>query len=118
MRRIGEVWAYFVRSCHRSISEDNIKFIQASIELLMFCEYIHAALSKATYEIIEDEEPFYGAVPELRGVWAIGKTLEECRENLKGVIEGWIALRLRLGLAIPPINGHTIETPSRAEAVV
>lgn len=87
-------------------------------ELDMFCEYIHATLSKATYEIIEDEEPFYGEIPELRGVWAIGKTLEECRENLKGVIEGWIALRLRLGLAIPPINGHTIETPTRAEAVV
>ncbi len=68
----------------------------------MFCEYIHAALSKATYEIIEDEEPFYGEIPELRGVWAIGKTLEECRENLKGVIEGWIALRLLVGLAIPP----------------
>jgi predicted RNase H-like HicB family nuclease len=51
-------------------------------------------------------------------VWAIGKTLEECRENLKGVIKGWIALRLRLGLAIPPINGCTIEIPSRAEAVV
>jgi predicted RNase H-like HicB family nuclease len=73
----------------------------------MFSEYIHAALSKATYEIIDDPEPFYGEVPELRGVWASGKTLEECRENLLGVIEGWIALRLRLGLAIPPINGHT-----------
>ncbi|MCX6676768.1 MAG: type II toxin-antitoxin system HicB family antitoxin [Methanothrix sp.] len=84
----------------------------------MFCEYIHAALSKATFEIIEDEEPFYGEIPQLRGVWAIGKTLEECRENLKGVIEGWIALRLRLGLAIPPINGIAIGTPTRAEAVV
>jgi predicted RNase H-like HicB family nuclease len=84
----------------------------------MFCECIHAALAKAKYEIIEDEEPFYGEVPDLRGVWAIGKALEECRENLKGVIEGWIALRLRLGLAIPPIDGHTIEMPSRVEAVV
>ena len=73
----------------------------------MFCEYIHAALSKATYEIIEDEEPFYGEISELRGVWAIGKTLEECRENLKGVVEGWIALRLRLGLAIPHVGGRT-----------
>jgi hypothetical protein len=34
----------------------------------MFAEYIHAAMSKAMYEIIEDEEPFYGEVPELRGV--------------------------------------------------
>ena len=78
----------------------------------MFSEYIHAALSKATYEIIDDPEPFYGEVPELRGVWASGKTLEECRENLLGVIEGWIALRLRLGLAIPLVNGHTM-SPSR-----
>jgi predicted RNase H-like HicB family nuclease len=62
----------------------------------MFCEYIHAALSKATYEIIEDEEPFYGEIPELRGVWAIGKILEECRENLKCVIEGWIAYKCLL----------------------
>lgn len=76
--------------------------------ILMLCEYIRAALSKTTYDVIEDEEPFYGEVPELRGVWAIGKTLEECRKNLRGVIEGWIALRLLLGLAIPPINGYTI----------
>ncbi len=92
--------------------------LRAHRKSAMFAEYIRAALSKATYEIIEDQEPFYGEIPELRGVWAIGKTLEECRENLKGVIEGWIALRLRLGLAIPPINGHAIEIPSRAEAVV
>lgn len=39
-------------------------------------------------------------------------------KNLKGVIEGRIALRLRLGLAIPPINGHSIETPTKAEEVV
>ena len=40
-------------------------------------EYIEAAMSKARYEIIEDEEPYYGEVPELEGVWATGKTLEE-----------------------------------------
>lgn len=78
----------------------------------MFAEYIDAALSKATYEIINDPDSFYGEIPELSGVWASGKTLEGCRENLKGVIEGWIALRLRLGLAIPPVNGHTIEIHS------
>ena len=45
----------------------------------MIKEYINAALSKAHYEIIEDGEPYYGEVPELKGVWATGKTLEECR---------------------------------------
>ena len=83
----------------------------------MFCEYIQAALYKATYEIIDDEEPFYGEIPELRGVWATGRTQEECRENLEAVVEGWIALRLRFGLAIPLVGGHTIETPSRVATV-
>ena len=61
----------------------------------MITDYIEAALSKARYEIIEDEEPYYGEVAELEGVWATGKTLEECRKNLAEVIDGWILVRLR-----------------------
>ncbi|NQE52104.1 hypothetical protein C5S29_00825 [ANME-1 cluster archaeon GoMg3.2] len=72
----------------------------------MLTEYIEAALSKAKYEMIEDEEPYYGEVPELEGVWAIGKTLEECRKNLVEVIDGWILVRLRKGLPIPPIGAY------------
>jgi predicted RNase H-like HicB family nuclease len=72
----------------------------------MLTEYIEAAISKAKYEIIEDEEPYYGEVPELEGVWAIGKTLEECRKNLVEVIDGWILVRLRKGLPIPPIGAY------------
>ncbi|NOZ59719.1 MAG: type II toxin-antitoxin system HicB family antitoxin [Euryarchaeota archaeon] len=79
----------------------------------MIVEYINAALEKARYEIIDDEEePFYGEVPELRGVWATGKTLEECRRNLAEVIEGWIIIRIKRGLPIPPINGRTIDIPA------
>ena len=75
----------------------------------MITEYIEAALAKAIYEIIKDEEPYYGEIPGLQGVWASGKTLEECRQNLKEVIEGWIIVRLRKGLSIPPLDGHRIE---------
>ena len=64
----------------------------------MITEYIEAALSKARYEIIEDEEPYYGEVSGLEGVWATGKTLEECRKNLREVIDGWLVVRLRKGL--------------------
>jgi predicted RNase H-like HicB family nuclease len=67
----------------------------------MITEYIQAALTKARYELIEDEEPYYGEVPELAGVWATGKTLEECRRNLAEVIDGWLVVRLRKGLPIP-----------------
>lgn len=79
----------------------------------MLTEYIEAALESAKYEIIEDEEPYYGAIPELEGVWATGKTLEECRRNLKETLEGWIVIRLQRGLAIPPIGEHRITEPER-----
>lgn len=71
----------------------------------MTFEYINAALEHARYEIIEDAEPYYGEVPELPGVWATGKTLEECRSNLAGVIDEWLTLRLRRGLPVPPLAG-------------
>lgn len=81
----------------------------------MITEYIEAAMSKARYEIIEDEEPYYGEVPELEGVWATGKTLEECRNNLAAVIDGWIIVRLRKGLPLPPIGAYKIEELSKVE---
>ena len=84
----------------------------------MLTEYIEAALSKAKYEIIEDEEPYYGEVPELEGVWASGKTLEECRKNLAGVIDGWIIVKLRKGLPLPPIGAYKIEELSKVEVSV
>lgn len=68
----------------------------------MITEYIHEALNRAKFEIIKDEESYYGEVTELKGVWATGKTLEECRHNLAEVIDGWLVVRLRRGLLIPP----------------
>jgi predicted RNase H-like HicB family nuclease len=74
----------------------------------MFAEYIEAALERAVYKTIDDEEPIFVSVPELQGAWATGKTVEEARKELISVIEGWIALRLRMGRSIPPIGGHMI----------
>ena len=36
----------------------------------MLIEYVEEALRRARYELIEDQEPYYGEVPELKGVWA------------------------------------------------
>lgn len=66
----------------------------------MFSEYVQAALTLAEYELIDDCE-YCATVPDLRGVIATGKTIEECRADLIEAIEGWIALRLRLGMTIP-----------------
>jgi predicted RNase H-like HicB family nuclease len=62
------------------------------MDLDMFAEYIQAALERAEYEIIDDSEPYYAHVPGLPGMWATGKTSEECRKGLISVIEGWIVL--------------------------
>jgi len=77
----------------------------------MILEYINAAMEKARYEIIEDDEPYYAEVPGLRGVWASGKTLEECRRNLSETIEGWIIIRLKKGLTIPSIGHKKFKEP-------
>ena len=70
----------------------------------MLIQYIQAALEHSKYQIIDDEEPYFGEGPELQGVWVSGKTLEECRKNLEEVIDEWIIIRLRKGLPIPPIG--------------
>ena len=83
----------------------------------MLTEYIEEALKRATYEIIDDEEPYYGEINELKGVWATGKTLERCRENLKDVIEGWILISLKKDLPIPKLGNCEIKEIELKEAV-
>ena len=84
----------------------------------MILEYVNAALVRARYEIINDKEPYYGEVPGLQGVWATGRNLEECRKNLSEVIDGWLVIRLKEGLPIPPIAKHKIEEPKKVRTSV
>jgi predicted RNase H-like HicB family nuclease len=77
----------------------------------MIRQYIDAALSLAHYELIKDDEPYYGEVTQLQGVWATGKTLEECRERLAEVIDGWVLVRLSRGLQIPPLGDVSLAIP-------
>jgi predicted RNase H-like HicB family nuclease len=74
----------------------------------MFSEYVETALSRAEYKVIEDDEPYFASVSELPGVWASGKTVEECRKELVEVIEEWIVARLQRSLPIPPMGEHKI----------
>ena len=71
----------------------------------MLASYIDKAMAKAVYEIIEDDNTYWGEIPNLQGVWANSDTLEECRNELREALSDWIALRLRLGLEIlTPLN--------------
>ena len=82
----------------------------------MLLQYIQTALDLAHYEIIEDEEPFYGDVPSLAGVWATGKTLEECRRNLAEAIEDWVLFSIARGLPVPALGQVVIRVPERVIA--
>jgi predicted RNase H-like HicB family nuclease len=83
-------------------------------EAKLIIEYINAALMLAKYEIIDDEEPYYGEIPGIQGVWASGRTLEECRQRLKDTLDEWIILSFNRGLPIPEINGINLNIKASA----
>jgi predicted RNase H-like HicB family nuclease len=76
-------------------------------------EYLTAALDRAHYEMIDDAEPFYGEISGLQGVWASGKTLEECRRNLAQALEDWIFFTVSRGETPPAVGDVKLELPHR-----
>jgi predicted RNase H-like HicB family nuclease len=69
----------------------------------MLTKYIKAAMGKARYEILPDGT-FYGEIVGFDGVYANADTLEECRDELEEVLEGWILLRVSLHYPLPVID--------------
>ncbi|MHB8646125.1 MAG: type II toxin-antitoxin system HicB family antitoxin [Thermomicrobiales bacterium] len=74
----------------------------------MLTKYIEAAMRHAEYEIIEDDNSFYGHIPGFSGLWANALTLEGCREELPSVLEDWILIGIRWKSALPVIEGIDI----------
>jgi len=69
----------------------------------MIRQYVDAALRNARYEKLEDGT-FYGEVPKLRGVLAVGPNLEACRNQIAEVVEEWVLVRVAKGLPVPPLG--------------
>jgi len=82
----------------------------------MLTEYLEVAMRKAHYELMEDGRIF-GAIKPLKGLWADGATLEECRRNLMDTLEDWLFISIRERLPIPPLDGVSI-APNRELAKV
>ena len=74
----------------------------------MLTEYRTAALENAHYEILPDNEGYYGNIPGLQGVWANASSLEKCRTELRKVLEEWIIVGLWFGKPIPAIGGVSL----------
>jgi len=58
-------------------------------------------MHQARYGTLSDDGTFYGEIPGFEGVYANADALEACRDELEGVLEGWILLRVRKNLSLP-----------------
>ncbi|HEX8524871.1 MAG TPA: type II toxin-antitoxin system HicB family antitoxin [Tepidisphaeraceae bacterium] len=70
----------------------------------MLTDYVEAAMRKAKYKILAEDEGYFGEIPPCKGVWANAAELEQCRRELREVLEDWILVRVRLGLSLPVID--------------
>jgi predicted RNase H-like HicB family nuclease len=70
----------------------------------LLTEYVQAALKKAHYEILPDDSSYYGEISEFKGVYSNAKTLEECRSELREVLEDWILVSISQHLPLPVID--------------
>ncbi|MBI2888476.1 MAG: type II toxin-antitoxin system HicB family antitoxin [Candidatus Liptonbacteria bacterium] len=66
----------------------------------MLSEFIMKKLREAQYKLLKDKT-YFGEIPGLRGVWANAKNLEDCRKELREVLEDWLLLKIRNRERVP-----------------
>lgn len=71
----------------------------------MLQAWLDAAMARAEFEVIENDPPWFGSVPECQGAWAVGDSELDCRAELRQALESWALLGLRFGDPIPVIDG-------------
>jgi len=69
----------------------------------MLIEYINKATASAIYDKLEDGT-YFGKIPQCEGATAFGRTLYECQNNLRSVLEGWLIIKIRHGDSLPIID--------------
>ena len=80
----------------------------------MLTKYIEAAMRHAHYEMLADDNSFYGEISECRGVYANAGALEDCRTELAEVLEDWLLFRIHKNLALPTIDGLELKVEKEA----
>lgn len=72
----------------------------------MLGEYIQGAIEDAEYKQLEDGS-WFAEIPGFDGVWANGKSIQECRKELIEVLEEWIILKIKDKEKIPVVKGNS-----------
>ncbi len=78
----------------------------------MLSDFLNKKLKKAHYKLLKDGS-YFGQILGIKGVWANADNLEDCRKELKEVLEDWLLLKVRSRENIP---GFKIEADQRALA--
>jgi len=60
----------------------------------MLTKYLEKKLKTAHYKILKDGT-YFAEIPGVRGVWANAGNLENCRKELREVLENWLLLKVR-----------------------
>ena len=66
-------------------------------------------MRKAKYEILQDDNSYYGEIPGFSGVYANANTLEKCRYELEEVLEERLLFRISRNLPVPTIDGISLK---------
>jgi predicted RNase H-like HicB family nuclease len=74
-------------------------------------KYISSAMKKAKYEILKEDNTYYGEIPGFKGVYANSSSLEKCKEELEEVLEEWLFYRISRNLPIPIVDGIESRNP-------
>jgi predicted RNase H-like HicB family nuclease len=72
--------------------------------------YADAACRKATTSEV-DPQVWFASVSGLEGAWGEGDSAQEALRDLRETVVGWVAVRRRLGLEIPVLDGLDFNLP-------
>ena len=71
----------------------------------MITKFVEQKMEQATYKILDDGL-YFAEIPGIKGVWASAKKLEDCRKELREVLEDWLLLKLRADERITGLSSH------------
>jgi predicted RNase H-like HicB family nuclease len=66
--------------------------------------YQTAALKLAVIEPMNDADGYSATIPGFNGLIVFGVTIKETKKELASVLEGWIAVALKLGDGLPEVR--------------
>ena len=82
----------------------------------MLTDYIQAGMSKAIYEVLDEDGSIYGSIPDCPGVWASEDNELDCSKALRSALEGWVLLGIYMHHELPIIDNIDINLVMRLEA--